>query len=85
MFSTGTRCIVLVPDYCCRSPWVVPGLWEVVKSFLPSSTITKIHILGSDFKEKLRAVIDPDQLVSVLIAQLADRDRRRLRTAGRSK
>jgi len=48
--------------YIVNCPWIVPGLWEVVKSFLPSSTITKLHVLGSDYKEKLRALIDAEQL-----------------------
>lgn len=48
--------------YVINVPFFVPGLWDMVKSFLPMSTITKIHMLGADFKEVLLKHIDADQL-----------------------
>jgi len=43
-------------------PWFAPGLWEMVKMFLPISTLSKIHVLGANYKEELLKYIDADQL-----------------------
>jgi hypothetical protein len=62
--DTDTECYpgVIGDIFIINCPWVVPGLWELVKSILPVSTITQIHLLGADFKDKLLEHIDADQL-----------------------
>ena len=48
--------------FVINTPFVIPGLWEMVKMILPMSTITKIHVLGTDYKQTLLQHIHADQL-----------------------
>jgi hypothetical protein len=45
-----------------NAPSVFSTLWPLVKSFLDPVTVSKIHVLGADYKEKLRELVDEDQL-----------------------
>lgn len=45
-----------------NTPWIAPGLWEMVKMFLDESTKSKVEILGWNYKEELLKYIDADQL-----------------------
>lgn len=48
--------------FVVNAPWIFPVLYKLVKGFLDPKTRTKVHVLGSNFKEKLLEYIDEDSL-----------------------
>lgn len=48
--------------FVVNAPWIFPVLYKLVKGFLDPKTRTKVHVLGSNFKEKLLEFIDEDAL-----------------------
>lgn len=59
----GMFCPGLVGNvFVLNLPWFAPGLWELVKMFLPVSVLSQIHVLGPDYKTELLKYIDADEL-----------------------
>jgi hypothetical protein len=48
--------------YIINAPWAFSAVWGIIKPWLDEVTVSKIDILGSGFKEKLLAQIDPGNL-----------------------
>ena len=46
--------------------WVIKAGWFVVKAFLDSKTVSKIHILGSGYKDELLEFVAPENLPDFL-------------------
>jgi hypothetical protein len=46
--------------------WIIKAGWWVVKSFLDAKTVSKIHILGSDYTSELLKYVDAENLPSFL-------------------
>jgi hypothetical protein len=51
----------LYKQYILNTPFLVKGLWTVVKGFLEDFTVAKINMLGSDYSE-LHKQVDKSQL-----------------------
>ncbi|KAJ7584686.1 CRAL-TRIO domain-containing protein [Mycena floridula] len=48
--------------YIINSPWMFSTVWAIIKPWLDEVTVSKIDILGYDYKEKLSKQIDPKNL-----------------------
>jgi len=48
--------------YVINTPWVFEICWKMVKPWLNENTLSKIQILGSNYQDTLRKVIDPTDL-----------------------
>ena len=48
--------------FIINAPWFFSLIWTAISFFLDDKTRQKIHILGSDYKEKLHQIVDPSQL-----------------------
>ena len=48
--------------YIINAPWGFSGAWTVVKPWLDPVTVSKIDIMGSDFKDKLLQNVKPENL-----------------------
>ena len=46
--------------------WIIKAGWWVVKAFLDAKTVSKIHILGSSYKEELLKYVDAENLPEFL-------------------
>jgi hypothetical protein len=52
--------------YICNPPWMFSLAWKIVKPWLTEQTLAKIIILGDNYKEELRKVVDPANLPKFL-------------------
>ena len=60
-FSTGLyRCNKC--SYLLNSNWTTQTLFAIIKPLLPADKLKKIKILGDDWKESLKEIIDDDNL-----------------------
>jgi CRAL/TRIO domain len=48
--------------YIINAPWAFQFVWSVIKPWLDEVTVSKIDILGSDYKEALLKQISPENL-----------------------
>ena len=48
--------------YIINAPWAFQFVWSVIKPWLDEVTVSKIDILGSDYKETLLKQILPENL-----------------------
>ncbi|KIK50076.1 hypothetical protein GYMLUDRAFT_183206 [Collybiopsis luxurians FD-317 M1] len=48
--------------YIINAPWLFSGVWTVIKPWLDKVTVTKIAILGKDYKDTLLAQIPKENL-----------------------
>ncbi|KAJ3016036.1 cytosolic factor, phosphatidylinositol/phosphatidylcholine transfer protein [Thoreauomyces humboldtii] len=51
--------------YIINAPMLFTGVWSIVKGFLDEVTVSKINILGSNYKSKLLETIDEDSLPKI--------------------
>ena len=51
----GCLCVI-------NAPSVFPLIWSLIKGWMDPVTMAKIHILGSDYQELLKSIIDEDVL-----------------------
>ncbi|XP_055369326.1 SEC14-like protein 2 isoform X2 [Betta splendens] len=60
--------------FLIKAPRMFPMAYNLIKHFLCEETRRKINVLGSDWREVLRAHIDPEQLPVVYGGTLTDPD-----------
>ena len=48
--------------FIINAPWIFPIAWKSVSSMLNEAVREKIHILGSDYKQRLQEYIDPKHI-----------------------
>eukprot|EP01006_Ploeotia_vitrea_P044868 TRINITY_DN66880_c5_g1_i1.p2 TRINITY_DN66880_c5_g1~~TRINITY_DN66880_c5_g1_i1.p2 ORF type:complete len:410 (-),score=252.58 TRINITY_DN66880_c5_g1_i1:104-1333(-) len=48
--------------FVLNTPWMMPGLYEMVKVFLPAYIKSNVHVLGADYKTQLLKYIDAEHL-----------------------
>eukprot|EP00831_Metopus_contortus_P023927 TRINITY_DN20992_c0_g2_i1.p2 TRINITY_DN20992_c0_g2~~TRINITY_DN20992_c0_g2_i1.p2 ORF type:complete len:144 (+),score=25.40 TRINITY_DN20992_c0_g2_i1:7-438(+) len=51
----------LYKQYVLNTPFLIKGIWTVVKGFLEDFTVAKVNVLGGDFSE-MYTLIDKSQL-----------------------
>ncbi|TPX57783.1 hypothetical protein PhCBS80983_g03595 [Powellomyces hirtus] len=51
--------------YIINAPMLFTGVWSIVKGFLDEVTVSKINILGSNYKSKLLETIDESSLPKI--------------------
>ncbi|KAK0188926.1 CRAL-TRIO domain-containing protein [Armillaria mellea] len=48
--------------YIINAPWAFSAVWRIIRPWLDEVTVSKIDIIGSDYKDKLLAQIPADNL-----------------------
>ncbi|CAK0811939.1 unnamed protein product [Prorocentrum cordatum] len=54
--------LTLGMHFFVNTPWVFTAVWRALRPALDPTTVSKMHILGSDFRAELLRHIDPGQL-----------------------
>lgn len=48
--------------FIINTPWIFNTVWKIIKPIVSERTVAKIEICGSDYLDKLREVMDDDQI-----------------------
>jgi hypothetical protein len=48
--------------FIINTPWIFNTVWKLLKPIISERTVAKIEILGSDYIDKLRELVDDDQI-----------------------
>jgi len=52
--------------FIVNAPLAFRGIWAVVTPWLPPRTLLKIEVLGKEYKERLKVLVDADKIPTML-------------------